>query len=382
MPTDDFSGSGALGGDWTVTAGSFTQSGGNCYGDTGSTSSFAIYTTGSVSDDHESETTLQPRGSGQYFGPVVRGNTTDSACANVDAGADGLYVSTWSAGGAQTVIIGPVTCPAAGTRIKLRAVGTQLRLYYDDVEQTGEGSPWTPAGLPATGRYGISAYSNGTSTGASAWTGANVASTFSLTPTAALALTGTLSVSGEITAQEPNPFSLTPTAPLALTGALSVSGDTSYAQPWEMGAPLVLGLSATLGVSGDLSFRIPFALEPTAPLALSGVLDVSGAVVSSSAEQPQAFYRLVRRSKPKRYLTPQRDLERFAERAFTKPDPPELVPPRIEIELPRHEEPPRLDNLDREIAELAAALEAKSKQVQRKIVKAAYDDDEEILALL
>lgn len=132
--------------------------------------------------------------------------------------------------------------------------------------------------------------------------------------------------------------------------------------PIELGAPLSLSLTGTLTVAGDFQFG-----EGPAP---------------ADESSQSAFYRLVRKGKPRRYLTPQRDLERFAERAFEKPDPPEVVVPRVEIELPAYVEPLKDDRLDREIAQLSALLEAKTKRVQRKIVKAAYDDDDEILALL
>ena len=235
MPTDDFSGSGALGGDWTVTAGSFTQSGGSCYGDTNSTSSFAIYTTGSVSTDHKSGVVLQPRGSGQFFGVVVRGNTSDSACANVDAAADGLYVSTWDAGGSQTVLPGfPITCPAAGTLIELEAVGTTLRLLFDGVEQWSG----TPAGLPVSGRYGICAYSTGTTTGASSWTGADVASGFDLAPTSGIAFHGALTAAGDVSAPSPVVVDIVPTSGVALLGVAAVAGVLADARG---GRPAIAG---------------------------------------------------------------------------------------------------------------------------------------------
>lgn len=178
MATDTFAGSGNLTSPWTVVAGSFNQTGGAVYGNTGATSSLAVYTTGGVIGDQEASVTMNPRGSGQFIGPAVRGSSSAFTCANVDSGADGLYISYWVAG-TQTVVVGPLTAPAAGTVINLRATGTgagnQLRLYFDSVEQTGSGSPWTVGtNIPNTGYTGITAYSNGTTTGATDWTGTDL----------------------------------------------------------------------------------------------------------------------------------------------------------------------------------------------------------------
>lgn len=173
MPTDLFGGSGALNGNWSVQAGSFIESGGNCYGDTASTSSLARYAASSPGDDHEASVIFVRAPGGDFIGPAVRIAPAAFTCANVDCSDTALYVSTWAAG-SQTVIIGPQTPPANGTKITLRAVGTQLRLYFDSVEQTGLGSPWTPGGLPSTGTWGISAYSSGGTNGASEWEGVDL----------------------------------------------------------------------------------------------------------------------------------------------------------------------------------------------------------------
>lgn len=176
MAQDLFGGSGALNANWTVVAGSFVEGGGNAYGGSAAASSMAVYNAETPGNDHEAYIILQPRGGGDYHGPAVRCSAGAFTCANVDAGADGLYISTWAAG-TQTVVAGPLTCPAAGTKITLRAVGTQLRLYFDDVEQTGSGSPWTPGGLPASGTWGMTAYNNNQGTGASEWGGTNLSVT-------------------------------------------------------------------------------------------------------------------------------------------------------------------------------------------------------------
>lgn len=174
MASDTFSGTGNLTAPWTVVSGSFNQTGGACYGNVGATSSYAVNTTDGVIGDQDSEITLNPSGSGQFFGPCVRGSSSAFTCGAVDAGSDGVYVSTWAAG-TQTLVAGPLTPPAAGTLVKLRAEGaTTLRLYYAGVEQVGLGSPFTAAGLPASGYYGVVAYSNGTTTGAADWTGTDL----------------------------------------------------------------------------------------------------------------------------------------------------------------------------------------------------------------
>lgn len=167
MPTDLFSGSGALSSDWTVDQGAFNQTGGSCYGNTSGASSVARYTLSSPGNDHEAHVVGNPTGSGQFIGVCVR-KAVGSAftCANFDWGTDGLYVSTWAAG-VQTQVSGsPFAAPAAGTKVGLRAVGGNLYLLYNDVIQ----QTWTSlAGLPASGTWGLTAYSSGTVTGAAEW---------------------------------------------------------------------------------------------------------------------------------------------------------------------------------------------------------------------
>lgn len=178
MATDTFSGSGNLTAPWTVVAGSFNQTGGACYGAAAAASSYAVNTTDGILGDQEAEVTANPLEVGVYIGPAVRGSSSAFTCANVDASSGDLYVSTWAAG-TQTVVAGPITAPTAGNTVKLRATGTgagnQLRLYYNGVEQTGLGSPWTVGtALPDTGYTGITAYNNSGTTGAADWTGTNL----------------------------------------------------------------------------------------------------------------------------------------------------------------------------------------------------------------
>jgi hypothetical protein len=168
--SDSFTGTGNLTGNWTVVVGSFNQTGGAVYGNTGAASSYAYWNAHADSGDQEAEVTMNPSASGQYIGPVVRGATAAFTCAAVDCDSSQLYLSIWTAG-AQSVVSGfPITAPAAGTVIKLRAEGAStLRLYFNGVEQTGFGSPYTVSGMLSTGRKGIGAYSNGTTTGAADW---------------------------------------------------------------------------------------------------------------------------------------------------------------------------------------------------------------------
>ena len=173
MATDLFDGSGNLGApNWTVVTGAFNQSGGTCYGNAADASSLAVYTGGgALSNDHEATIVLTPRGSGQYIGPAVRCSSSEFTCAGIDCDSVDLYLSTFAAG-VQTVLPGfPVASPAAGTSITLRASGTTLSYYYDGVLQ----GSFTPAGLPASGRYGIQSYSNGTGTGTPSWVGNELA---------------------------------------------------------------------------------------------------------------------------------------------------------------------------------------------------------------
>lgn len=175
MPVDLFGGSGALSADWTVDQGSFNQSAGAAFANAAGASSVARYVTETPGDDHEAYVIGQPLGTGHFIGVCVRKAVGAAfTCANFDWGTDGLYVSTWAAG-VQTQVSGsPFTAPAAGTKVTLRAVGADLYLLYNDVVQ----QTWTSlAGLPASGTWGMTGYSNGSGTGASEWGGTDLSAT-------------------------------------------------------------------------------------------------------------------------------------------------------------------------------------------------------------
>lgn len=168
MATDTFGGSGNLTGNWTVVTGAFNQSGGVVYGNSANASAYAYWNADTFTDDQEAWIIADPLAGSNYIGPAVRCATGAFTCANLDVSSGDLYISTWSAG-TQTVVAGPLAAPTAGDKVTLRAVGTTLSYYFNDVLQNS----YTPGGLPSSGRLGITAY-NDVGTGASEWTGTSL----------------------------------------------------------------------------------------------------------------------------------------------------------------------------------------------------------------
>lgn len=164
MSSDSFTGSGNLSSPWVVVTGQFNQTGGVCYGDVNSTSSYAAYDE-NLGTDHECSVTVNPGGSGQFIGPTVRGSKVAFTCANVDAGSDGMYVNTWAAG-TPTTLEGPISFPGAPVVLRLVAQGDDLLFYIGgSLHATYTGAL---AGMTDV-NAGITSYSNGTTTGAADW---------------------------------------------------------------------------------------------------------------------------------------------------------------------------------------------------------------------
>lgn len=88
---------------------------------------------------------------------------------------------------------------------------------------------------------------------------------FSLEPTAAVGLSGSLSVAGALATE------VSLSGSVALTGALSLDG----ALGTEVGISGSVALSGALTVTGDVLSDIEFSLEPTAAVGLSGALSAS-----------------------------------------------------------------------------------------------------------
>lgn len=104
------------------------------------------------------------------------------------------------------------------------------------------------------------------------------AASLNLTPSAAIGITGTVSVSGDIEAAEPVIHDIEQSGAVAIAGTLGVSGDLEYQVDWSFEPPLELPqISGTLGVSGDIEIGTEESLDlaPDA-LALTGAVGVSG----------------------------------------------------------------------------------------------------------
>ncbi|MGE4074977.1 MAG: IPT/TIG domain-containing protein [Reyranella sp.] len=284
MPTDLFSGSGALSANWTVDQGTFNQSGGSAFGNTNSASSVARYSAETPSADHEAYVIGGPLGSGQFIGVCVRKAASSAfTCANFDWGTDGLYVSTWNAG-VQTQVSGsPFPAPAVDTKVTLRAVGANLYLLYNDVVQR----TWTSlSGLPASGTWGMTAYSWGTGTGAKEWGGTDlgaagpaVISTSSANParSSSLTITGT----GFGSSQG--------------TGNVKIDGATQTVTAWSdtsITVTVVRGSTTKYGVSVNLVVTANGGAS-SSPYALTSLQPQSGwAYVNLGTPNTTSSYRI------------------------------------------------------------------------------------------
>ena len=96
-----------------------------------------------------------------------------------------------------------------------------------------------------------------------------------------LALTGRLTVSGDLQIAQSPAFDVTPAGPLALTGRLGVAGDIQYRVRWEFETPLqVSQMTGALRVTGDIGFTIPFDVVPISTVSMHGLLAAAGEVAS------------------------------------------------------------------------------------------------------
>lgn len=98
---------------------------------------------------------------------------------------------------------------------------------------------------------------------------------FALTASA-LAVSGAVSVSGDLSITDEIRLTLS-ASPLALAGALAVAGDLDYVVPTLVLSASPLALSGAVLVTGDPAAVVPFALTAS-PITLTGAVDVTGEI--------------------------------------------------------------------------------------------------------
>ena len=182
-PSDDFAGTGALSGNWTVFAqaggGSITRVGGQAVDPTTFSSASAAYTGQSFANNQYSELRLvtMNSASGAPIGPMVR-MSADAANGYQAVCVTGQAVSLSAVGG--TGFVGTFSgTPVNGDVVRLVAVGNTFRLYINGIldATTLTDSQFT-SGYPGFWM----GYSSGTQPVADDWVGCDFLGSASLSP--------------------------------------------------------------------------------------------------------------------------------------------------------------------------------------------------------
>lgn len=150
---------------------------------------------------------------------------------------------------------------------------------YKAVGATGaQTASW--GSIPAYGSWGVAVVAYKTMAN-----GGSSGGPFDLAPSAAIAMSGALSVAGDTQYAQPVVFDVAATAAIGLQGALAANGDLQsfVSVPFEVEQPIeVPTLAGSLLLSGDLQYVVPgpapFDLVASGPLALTGALGAAGAL--------------------------------------------------------------------------------------------------------
>lgn len=170
VATDTFTGAdlSALSANWTVTAGLFKVSGNAISPGQGGGISNAFWNANTFNDRQYSELTMTQYDGGVLLGPGVRMSAGNNG-VNCIADNTQMYVNTY-ASGTETTILGPVTPPTVGQKLRLEADGTTLRIYFNATLA----HTLTSVSMPSSGAAGIGGYENGLNTRGDPWAGGNL----------------------------------------------------------------------------------------------------------------------------------------------------------------------------------------------------------------
>jgi hypothetical protein len=140
---------------------------------------------------------------------------------------------------------------------------------------------WAPSAVPAT--LDLSQTANIALSGAVSVSGdIQIGTSFDLAQTANIGLSASAAVSGDIQSLS-GALDLSQTAAIALSGSASVSGDVQIGTSFNLAQSGAVALSGSASVSGDVQFGTSLDLSQTNVVALSGSAAVSGDIQSSTA---------------------------------------------------------------------------------------------------
>lgn len=126
------------------------------------------------------------------------------------------------------------------------------------------------------------------------------ATTWDIAPTAAVGITGTVGVSGDVAYTIVWDFAA-PTE-LAIAGALGVSGDIGFLVAWDVAPSAAIGISGTMGIAGDFAGASSWDIAQSGSLGITGALSISGAIAFSTWDGTDSGALAARRAARRRTL--------------------------------------------------------------------------------
>lgn len=244
-----------------------------------------------------------------------------------------------------------VLVPAAGAGASLDLVQTAAIALSGSASVSGNVQIGTQLNLSQTGAVALS--------GSVAVSGdiQSLTAALDLTQTAAVALSGSAAVSGDV--QIGTSFNLAQSAAVAMTGAASVSGNIQIGTSFDLAQSGAVGLSASIGVTGDLQI----SSEPVVVPPQTG----GGGFAWGATRKPSRYERL---SKPTR--------EQIAERVRKQREALGILPKPVQkrIEAAVKKEARRAEPSLAPLAPLAAEVAQDtgvSLQAVVDAIQAAYD---------
>ena len=109
-----------------------------------------------------------------------------------------------------------------------------------------------------------------------------IGATFNLAQTAAVGLAGSVEVSGDIQTLSGS-LDLTQTSAVAMSGTVGLSGDIQIGTSFDLAQTAAVGLTGSVATTGDIQIGTNFNLAQSVALAMSGSVAVAGDFQSGTA---------------------------------------------------------------------------------------------------
>jgi hypothetical protein len=233
-------------------------------------------------DDHWAELTAAEATDGPNFGPCVRMSTS----------FDFYYFTSYNAanyflfeviGGSYNQVDASVGTYTDTDVIYLEAQGdSSSTTVIGKIGGSGGTTVlnFTDTTSPITGgRPGILGYNGGWR--ASRFRAGDFATggPFTLAPTANVAVSGTVSVTGTIA----EVLTITPSAAVAVSGTVSVTGETDFESEFGIDAPMLVAATGTISTTGTIALGLSYSgtVAPTGTLSVTGTLATGHAYSAS-----------------------------------------------------------------------------------------------------